>query len=160
MIKFSVSRLENEDILLEGTEKGGEFLDLMPEDAFSAASDVEYRLNGHYMNGSVLVAGEAHCTVASCCGRCLEPLQLELENRNINLFFEDVHEEELDVSADIREELLMLLPVNPLCDDSCKGLCPGCSANLNREKCRCKKTEEPENSPDSPWGELDKLNLS
>ena len=30
-----------------------------------------------------------------------------------------------------------------LCREDCKGLCPGCGANLNVEQCRCKKTVDP-----------------
>ena len=30
-----------------------------------------------------------------------------------------------------------------LCSEDCKGLCPGCGADLNRESCRCKKAVDP-----------------
>ena len=30
-----------------------------------------------------------------------------------------------------------------LCSPDCKGLCPGCGANLNHEACRCKKAVDP-----------------
>jgi len=38
-----------------------------------------------------------------------------------------------------------------LCREDCKGLCPGCGANLNIEPCRCEKehgvSHEPQRKP-------------
>jgi len=35
------------------------------------------------------------------------------------------------------EQILLSIPMKPLCDDGCLGLCPRCGANLAREKCAC-----------------------
>ena len=67
----------------------------------------------------------------------------------------DLPEEELDITDDVREEALLLLPMNLLCSPDCRGLCPQCGANLNRETCSC--TAEPDQ--DSPWSALDQLQL-
>lgn len=49
-------------------------------------------------------------------------------------------------SSDIlKEQLLLALPVNNLCDDKCKGRCERCGINLNEKQCKCK--EKNENSP-------------
>ena len=37
------------------------------------------------------------------------------------------------------------LPLVPLCDEDCKGLCPTCGANLNEGPCGCEKEQ-----PDGP----------
>jgi uncharacterized protein len=29
------------------------------------------------------------------------------------------------------------MPLNPLCREDCKGLCPQCGTNLNTETCDC-----------------------
>ncbi|MDR2076418.1 MAG: DUF177 domain-containing protein [Desulfovibrio sp.] len=42
------------------------------------------------------------------------------------------------------EEFSLALPVNPLCREDCRGLCPLCGANRNREDCGC---ERPEGDP-------------
>jgi uncharacterized protein len=39
------------------------------------------------------------------------------------------------------EEFSLALPVNPLCREDCKGLCPSCGANRNRESCACARAE-------------------
>ena len=37
--------------------------------------------------------------------------------------------------------LLLEVPLVPLCDDDCKGLCPQCGANLNEGPCGCSRDE-------------------
>ena len=44
----------------------------------------------------------------------------------------------VDVSALVREELLLALPSPPLCRATCKGLCAQCGVNLNAELCDCR----------------------
>jgi uncharacterized protein len=36
--------------------------------------------------------------------------------------------------------------MRPLCDEGCRGLCPGCGGNRNRGECDC-----PEGSRESPF---------
>lgn len=43
----------------------------------------------------------------------------------------------LDLGQDVRESLLIELPIAPHCREDCRGLCPGCGADLNREPCTC-----------------------
>lgn len=45
---------------------------------------------------------------------------------------------EIDLREDIRENLLLLIPMKRLCREDCSGLCPTCGANLNNETCPCK----------------------
>jgi uncharacterized protein len=48
----------------------------------------------------------------------------------------------LDLGELLREQFLLALPMKPLCDDGCRGLCPECGANLNRTPCGCAPTWE------------------
>lgn len=41
----------------------------------------------------------------------------------------------------IRQELLAAVPIQPVCQEQCKGLCDGCGQHLNQGSCSC-KTEE------------------
>jgi uncharacterized protein len=41
----------------------------------------------------------------------------------------------------IRQNLLLALPVSPLCDPHCQGLCPECGADLNKGPCSCQREE-------------------
>lgn len=47
--------------------------------------------------------------------------------------------ETLDLEAVIREQIILMVPLKPLCAEDCKGICPRCGAVLNREECTCKK---------------------
>ncbi|MBI4643601.1 MAG: DUF177 domain-containing protein [Deltaproteobacteria bacterium] len=46
--------------------------------------------------------------------------------------------ETLDLEAVIREQIILMVPLKPLCADNCKGICPRCGAVLNLEACTCK----------------------
>ncbi len=50
-------------------------------------------------------------------------------------------EEEMDIKPFIRETMVLAIPMKPLCSSDCKGLCPICGANLNRERCSHTKEE-------------------
>jgi uncharacterized protein len=41
----------------------------------------------------------------------------------------------LDLEPLIREEMLLAIPINPICRPDCKGLCPVCGENLNESQC-------------------------
>jgi len=51
----------------------------------------------------------------------------------------------VDMSEDVRQTILLAVPLKLLCREDCRGLCPGCGADLNREACRC--LEAPGESP-------------
>jgi uncharacterized protein len=44
----------------------------------------------------------------------------------------------LDVTGIIREQFYLALPMKPLCRPDCRGLCPECGINRNRETCACR----------------------
>ena len=47
------------------------------------------------------------------------------------------HTNVLDISTALWQSLSAAMPMNPLCDHACKGICAGCLANLNSAPCRC-----------------------
>lgn len=51
----------------------------------------------------------------------------------------------------IYENLIVNIPIQIFCKETCKGLCSGCGANLNREECTCTEPADPR------WNELRKL---
>jgi len=56
---------------------------------------------------------------------------------------------EIELGAFLREVVALELPVKPLCREDCRGLCPRCGADRNREGCGCEDTK-----PDSPFAAL------
>lgn len=154
MIKFSVRSAEKKPVLLEGTEPES-FWDLPEKDEFAPASPVCYELKVVDAAGSFLVTGKIRGTVSTRCGRCLAPLRLEIRNDRVELCYakSDIVSEEVDISGDVRDELLIELPMNPLCKEECKGLCPVCGTDLNKKQCRCGKPGNP------VWNALDDIEL-
>lgn len=84
-------------------------------------------------------------TVAECA-RCLDEFDLPIATEFTELYAFDqrsVTESQLLVPANHqidlapigREYLLLDLPITPLCRQDCKGLCPVCGINRNREHC-------------------------
>ena len=58
----------------------------------------------------------------------------------------------LDITEDVRQVLLLSVPMKVLCTEDCKGLCPKCGINLNKQSCDCR-----EEIADSRWEDLRKL---
>lgn len=55
----------------------------------------------------------------------------------------------------VREQILLALPMESLCRESCKGLCPSCGQDLNERSCGCSQQ-----SSDPRWEKLRSLKVS
>jgi uncharacterized protein len=58
----------------------------------------------------------------------------------------------IDLSDDVRQTVLLALPLKHVCREDCKGLCPHCGRNLNEGTCDCKETRV-----DGRWDKLREL---
>ncbi|MDD5723771.1 MAG: DUF177 domain-containing protein [Syntrophales bacterium] len=95
-----------------------------------------------------------------CC-RCLERFDFsvdidfkyvlipdeELDENELELTHEDMEYDHykgdvIDLGQLVAEQIILEVPIKPLCNDSCGGLCPACGINLNREKCDHKAQQE------------------
>lgn len=108
------------------------------------------------------------------CSRCLEPYPIAASS-GFHVTFKPRpsvskdHEEveitesgELDVEfysereiplRDLAiEQVQLSIPMKPLCEEGCLGLCPQCGANRNREGCNCEAT-----LTDERWGALQEI---
>lgn len=110
----------------------------------------------------VEVSGHLEGSLELVCDRCLEKFEysikedfkvLLLPKATLNLQEEkELSSEELEVSfyensfisyyEIIKEEIYLSLPYRILCKEECKGLCPVCGANLNKETCECSKIKK------------------
>lgn len=68
------------------------------------------------------------------CGRCLEVYPEGFDSR-FDLDYSVKDQWVLDVTDDIRQEILLSYPVKFLCREDCRGLCPHCGKNLNEGNC-------------------------
>jgi uncharacterized protein len=60
----------------------------------------------------------------------------------------------IDLGPCFRELLALALPVQPLCREECRGLCPRCGVDWNVESCGCSQAQET-----SPFAVLGKLKV-
>jgi len=65
--------------------------------------------------------------------RMMSPKALDEEDGGVH--FHDGHV--LSIDSEIREAVLLGLPMRPLCRDACAGLCPRCGEDRNLGPCRC-----------------------
>ena len=81
-----------------------------------------------------------------------EDADLELTADQMGLLF--FKGDELDLGDAVQEQVILALPLKPVCSSACKGLCPGCGADLNLGPCGCGG-----NGGDSPFDVLKSLKL-
>ena len=43
----------------------------------------------------------------------------------------------IDLTPIICEQIILQIPIKPLCSEECKGLCPHCGINMNVASCSC-----------------------
>jgi uncharacterized protein len=56
---------------------------------------------------------------------------------------------EIDLGGFFQEGIALLFPVQPLCREECRGLCPSCGADRNAAECGCEQV-----SGSSPFAAL------
>jgi len=90
--------------------------------------------------GAIGVILDLNAPMRIICGRCLEEINSGF-NRQVQLDYAvDKLDPIIDLDPDIREEIILSYPINPLCSNNCKGLCPRCGHNLNEGGCNCGAT--------------------
>jgi len=121
----------------------------------------------------VLVTGELRFSAELSCSRCLQPFsgtfrqELDLcyrpataaaapgKERELSaddLAASEYHRGEIDLWPELREAVLLALPLKPLCREDCRGLCPACGADRNQGDCGCR-----EDRGDHRWDRLREL---
>ena len=165
MIKINTSHiLPDTPYLLDGTESP-EILELPPDadPPLAPAGDITYHLSAVMAGADLIVTGKASVPLATVCARCLDDIRVPVSVKDLCFHFEKVRDLEVDLTDDVREELLLAIPSCFYCSPDCKGICPMCGTNLNHVSCTCDRdSAEPEPDPaaPSPWDQLDALNLA
>lgn len=77
-----------------------------------------------------------------------EKHELRIEELDMGFYSKD----ELDLVDIIKEQIMLNLPMKPLCNDLCRGICLKCGTDLNTGTCNCAIKET-----DSRFIELKKL---
>lgn len=64
--------------------------------------------------------------------------EIELSQDDLELIA--VESDHIDTTVYIREQILLHVPMKPLCSPTCKGLCSQCGIDLNQDSCTCTTT--------------------
>src|SRR5712692_2561518 len=124
---------------------------------FRQIEPLEVRATAELVDSEIRISGALHTRLELVCARCLESV-LEEISRDFDLYYrpmatiakeEEVHLRWADTEiaffqgdglflADVlAEQVNLAVPMKAICRSDCRGLCPHCGANLNREDCRC-----------------------
>ena len=77
------------------------------------------------------------------CSRCLNDIVLPIaKDFRLNIAI-DKSDTSIDISEDIRQEIILEYPDKPLCEETCLGLCVNCGRNLNEGNCNCAPPRNP-----------------
>jgi uncharacterized protein len=108
------------------------------------------------MLGEIRVKGHVAVRMEADCDRCLEPAAFPIDS-DFELYYRPVAEgygeekaidqseaemgfyegEGLELDDVLREFVILALPMQRLCGESCKGICPVCGQNRNQKQCSC-----------------------
>ncbi len=155
-MKIDVSKVKN--------IKGGSAAFSLSEEVDAAAfgygelvlsAPLFFRGKVDHQNAFLVVEGTADGLLELTCHRCLKPFshsfsvqvtetfsnQPEVvesdEEETVHLFEGNV----IEITRYLLKEIYLSLPMQVLCSADCRGLCPGCGADLNTEACRCGEQE-------------------
>jgi uncharacterized protein len=132
----------------------------------SLAFDI-FKDGSHYR-----LVGRTRTTIELSCSRCLEPMTMAIDapfdlryqphtssagsaKKEVEREIEEddfatafYEHDQIDLGQLMREQLYLAVPMKPLCDTACQGLCPTCGSNLNRGTCGCRPGwEDPRLAP-------------
>lgn len=127
-----------------------------------------------HTGGQVRVKGRINVEMTAVCDRCLGRARFPLD-QDFDLFYRpvaviaeeaeeaiDEGESEIGFYKDggmelediLREQILLTLPMQKICSEACKGICPVCGKNRNETVCDCEPREV-----DDRWAAFRNLEL-
>ncbi len=129
--------------------------------------EVEYRLSGsaYYLHGDVKGSFTTPCHL--CLDESIQEVTGDFDvvvrkggaegdrsnaaETDDNYVVLSINENEVSLDEYIYESLIINIPMQILCKEDCRGLCPSCGINRNRESCGCTREHDPR------WDALKKL---
>jgi uncharacterized protein len=129
---------------------------------YRVATPVQLAFDIHKDKDKFRLVGTVRAELELSCSRCLEPYRLpvhadfdqrylphgqaaaggEVEVEEDDLETTYYRDEQIDLGELLREQFYLALPMKPLCEDDCRGLCPRCGTNLNTSHCDCETAWE------------------
>ena len=153
-ITFNIRHLENHVLHLKGELAPAE-LELSVSDELTTVSrPVDYDLIVTETGDEILAQGKVHLTLDCQCARCLKPFTQEVNFPNWTTLLAregpekvTIHNDLVDLTPYLREDILLEFPQHPLCRVECEGLTGPASGPKKENK----------SQGSSAWSELNKL---
>jgi uncharacterized protein len=138
-----------------------ELSETVQSDAVKTTTQVKASLRIERSSGEALVRGRVSGGVELQCSRCLnyftatlnapvdvvyDPADVIVTDENHEIKGDELDmgfytDDTLDLDDLLVEQLLLNLPMKPLCSPDCKGICQRCGADINVTQCNCLETE-------------------
>ena len=104
---------------------------------------------------NICVTADVTSVISVACRRCVAEFEIDVTT-TLDLFFsfkdESSEEDEADeryyngetlnISEDVRQAVMLEMPMWPLCSETCEGLCPQCGIEINAGVCACEIENE------------------
>ncbi|MBI4341860.1 MAG: DUF177 domain-containing protein [Candidatus Omnitrophica bacterium] len=132
VMKIHVNRVPDEGLkdhaVCDPTELDMERWDIrLPQpfevDAFITKADAE-----------LVVDVDIRCPLRMTCSRCLEEFG-QVVTADALFSYQVKPTDVVDITDDVRQEIILAYPMIPVCRADCKGLCSACGQNLNLGPC-------------------------
>ncbi len=137
-LKIYVADIPQDGYRLEG-EVAAEVMDLVGGDVVESCEPLKYGLDVSVVTDELLVFGSISVDLKIRCIRCSTVFAVTIEE---DLYSYNEHVEKTmeyaDLTADMREAIILAFSSYPVCSEYCKGLCSQCGVNLNDGECNCK----------------------
>jgi uncharacterized protein len=150
-MKIIISEIPEEGLDLKINEM------TLVSDSVTLLQPVNSELRIEKVGTEVIIKGYFDTTIELTCSRCLNAYSKdlsfdifttyhpvsELKDEEVYELHDDEMEvdfysgDEISIDSLIEEEILLSIPIKPLCSEECKGLCPVCGADLNITSCGC-----------------------
>ncbi len=138
-----------------GEEPAG-LLELEHDPLLRTDGPVRYALVAQRLGDELLVRGALAAPLRCRCARCGAWYAHTARDKGFARAYPlTADNQAIDLTADIREAMLLVLPVHGVCRPDCNGLCAHCGADLNRAPCACRGR-----APGAAWTALDGLTLT
>ena len=146
-----------EEVKVEGATEGSRLQAMEGDRDVVFQTPARYVLTVRKREEIITVKGRVGCTITLMCSKCLEEVSFPVEARldielaprelmpsasDLELTGEDLDTyyyegDEIDMDPFVYEEIMLHVPIKPVCKEDCKGLCGECGENRNYNECRC-----------------------
>lgn len=121
---------------------------------------VDVSLHLESLSNGIAVTGRAHARWRGECRRCLAPVSERMEVPLQELYQTTIEDpdawqitgDQIDLLPMVRENVLLSVPMGPLCRADCPGFCLQCGQDLSEGACDCTPSVA-----DERWSVLDQL---